>query len=408
VGYRLIIQIAWRYLKSKKTTQAINIITWISVVGMAIGTAALMLILSVFNGFEHLLSGMLSTFNPDLKVSLVEGKFADKNEIDIVALSKIKGIDGISFTIEETSFFEYDGSQEVGLIKGVDSAFVKVTGLDSSIVDGKFIYNNKTTYGLIGSGMNSKLSVNSANEFAWITAYMPSKNNAGPIDKGFNSMQIYPSGVFSVGGDIDMQYVIVDFEAANQLLGLEKNFSAIEINFGVDIPAEDIQSNIAKVLGPKYRIKNKYQQDEAFLKIMNIEKWISYLIACLTLLIIAFNMVGSLWMLVLEKKKDIAILKSMGMTDDHVKNIFLMLGIMITFIGLIIGLILAWVLYLLQKSYGLISIPEGFMIDAYPIEWRFGDMFVVSCTVLCIGFFASLLPAYRAARIKRIAQTVNG
>ncbi|MBK9735405.1 MAG: ABC transporter permease [Saprospiraceae bacterium] len=396
---KLIFTIAIRYLFGKKTTNAINIITWISIVGMSIGTAALVLILSVFNGFESLLSGMLNTFNPDIKVCLAEGKYISMDSIDRPDLMQIKGIELISFTLEETSFFEYKGSQEVGIIKGVETNFLKTTGLDSSIVTGEAKLGSDVPYALLGSGMNTKLSINPSDGFTAIKVYMPSKISKGPLDKDFNTLQFYPSGSFSVGSDVDMQYVIVDFEAANELLELDNHFSSIEIKLTSGASESNVIDALKTELGKKFIIKNRYQQDEGFLKIMNIEKWISYLIACLTLLIIAFNLVGSLWMIVLEKKKDIAILKSMGLTKTAIKAIFLSLGLLVSFIGLGAGFILSLIMYWLQKTYGLISIPDGFLIDAYPIELRWIDFIIVTCTVMTIGYVASLLPSIRGGQV---------
>ncbi|MGB4837613.1 MAG: FtsX-like permease family protein [Saprospiraceae bacterium] len=396
---KLLLTIAFRYLFGKKTTNAINIITWISIIGMSIGTAALILILSVFNGFESLLSDMLSNFNPDIKVTLYEGKYISRDSVNGDDIRKIPGVERIAFTLEETSFFEYKGSQEVGIIKGVDQDFMKVTGLDTSLISGAAKFGEDIEYAVLGSGMNTKLSVNPSDGFTPVTAYMPSDDDKGPLAKPFNSLQFYSSGIFSVGSDVDMQYVLANYHAVNALLNLENNFSAIEIKVQANASEKTIMSSLKNMLGEKFKISNRYQQDEGFLKIMNIEKWISYLIACLTLLIIAFNLVGSLWMIVLEKKKDIAILKSMGLTNDGIKRIFLILGLLISVIGLIVGFVLSVILYWLQKQYGLISIPDGFLIDAYPIEMRWGDFFIVTVTVMVIGYLASLLPSLRAGQV---------
>lgn len=397
---KLYFKIAVRYLFGKKTTNAINVITWISILGMSIGTAALILILSVFNGFESLLTGMLSNFNPDVKVTLVQRKYISMDSVDVKALVSIPGVEKLAFTIEETSFFDYKGSQEVGIIKGVDQNFMKVTGLDTSLLSGAAKFGLDVEYGLIGSGMTTKLSVNPSDGFTQVMAYMPSRKSKGPlVAKEFNSYGFYPSGVFSVGSDVDMQYILVNFDAVNTMLGLENHFSAIEFKIDEAVGEKKVMKELEKILGPMYKVSNRYQQDESFLKIMNIEKWISYLIACLTLLIIAFNLVGSLWMIVLEKKKDIAILKSMGLTTAGIRWIFLTLGLLISLIGMGVGFFLGILLYWLQKDYGLISIPEGFLIDAYPIEMRWMDFVVVTTTVLLIGYLASLLPSYRAGQI---------
>jgi len=391
--------LAFRYLVGKKNTNAINIITWVSIIGMSVGTAALILILSVFNGFESLLSGMLSNFNPDLKISLVEGKYADKDSVNIQKIKEIKGIAAISFAIEETAFFDYKGSQEVGMLKGVDLTFLKVTGLDTALISGKSKLGEKTEYGILGSGMNTKLAVNHMDGFTPITAYVPNIKARGPLSKEFNALSFYPSGTFAVGSDIDMQYVILNYEAVNAVLNLENKFTSLEIKLEDKSYEKAVISSLQSILGDKFYIKNRYKQDESFLKIMNIEKWISYLIACLTLIIIAFNLVGSLWMIVLEKKKDIAILKSLGLTTNAIQKVFLLLGLLITFIGMMMGFGMGLVLYYLQKEYGLISIPDGFLIDAYPIELRSIDFILVMLTVMVIGYLASLLPSYRARKV---------
>lgn len=396
---KIFLYIGSRYLFSKKTTHAINIITWISVVGMSIGTAALILILSVFNGFESLLAGMLDNFNPDVKVTLIEGKHLSKDSIDLEGLKNIQGIKHLSFTIEETSFFNYNTSQEVGIIKGVDDNFLKVSRLDTAIILGDAQFGEDVEYGVLGTIMNTKLSVNPMDGFTPVTAYMPSQTNRGPLDKGFNTLTFYPSGVFSIGSDVDAQYILVSFDAVNRLLDLENHFSAIEIGLSPEASEKNVVRDLQSVLGPRFKISNRYQQDEGFLRIMNIEKWISYLIACLTMLIIAFNLVGSLWMIVLEKKKDIAILRSMGMTRSDIRSIFLSVGLLVTLIGLVAGFIMGLLFYLMQREFGFISFPAGSIVSSYPIELRWIDFFSVTLTVVLIGVLASWLPSRRAGQL---------
>lgn len=396
---KIFLYIGSRYLFSKKTTHAINIITWISIVGMSIGTAALILILSVFNGFESLLAGMLDNFNPDLKVTLVEGKHISRDSVDMAGLNNIKGIAHMSFTLEETSFFNYNTSQEVGIIKGVDENFLKVSRLDTAIILGDALFNEDVEYGVLGTIMNTKLSVNPMDGFTPITAYMPSQTVRGPLDKGFNTLTFYPSGVFSIGSDVDAQYILVSLDAVNRLMDLENHFSAIEIGLSPGASEKDVVSELRSILGPAFKISNRYQQDEGFLRIMNIEKWISYLIACLTMLIIAFNLVGSLWMIVLEKKKDIAILRSMGMTRSEIRAIFLSVGLLVTLIGLLAGFILGLLFYVMQREFGFISFPAGSIVSSYPIELRWIDFVSVTLTVVLIGVLASWLPSRRAGQL---------
>lgn len=397
---QLIPVIAKRYLLGKKSTNVIHLITWISVLGMAVGSAALILILSVFNGFESLLSGLLNAFHPDIKVELAEGKFYN---IDSLPLDKIKKIDGvaqISLTLEETSFFEYNGSQEVGILKGVDDQYNAVNNFDSTLIQGELkIKDSSVVYGVLGATMNTKLSVNPYELFTPVTAYMPGKKNTGIPGKEFKSMAIYPSGIFSVGNEVDAQYIIIGLGYMNDLMGVRNQCSAIEIKLQSKNKEKAVMSALSELLGTSFTVKNKAMQDDGFFKIMNIEKWVSYLIACLTMLIIAFNLVGSLWMIVLEKKKDISVLKSIGMTSNDIRKIFLSIGLYVALAGLAAGFIIALIFYSVQTNYGIISIPDGFIIDAYPIELKWTDFIIVSATVLVIGIAAAWLPAQRAASV---------
>lgn len=392
-------EIAKRYLFGKKSTNAINLITGISVLGMSIGTAALILILSVFNGFESLLSGLLNDFNPDLKVSPIDGKYFETSDEDLKKLKEIDGVQTISKTVEEIAFYEYDNVQEVGVIKGVDELFSTVTRIDSTIRKGSFVLKeDNISYGVLGMGLANKLGVNFSDAITPIKVYMPLRKKKGPLAKDFKYKMIYPSGAFSVQSDNDFSHLICSYEFASKLLETKNKVSALE--FKIDPSKEkEIIDSVLGIMGEGFETKNRYQQDEAFLKIMNIEKWVSYLIACLTLFIIAFNLIGALWMIVLEKREDISILRALGYTSKGIRNLFVIEGVLICGLGLFMGIVLALLLYVLQKYFGLISIPEGFIIDAYPIEIKWKDFLVVSITVLLLGFFASMLPARRAAQV---------
>lgn len=393
-------QIAKRYLFGKKSTNAINLITWISIIGMAIGAAALILILSVFNGFEGILANLLKSYNPDLKIKPDKGAFF---EVDEEMLNKIRGIDGVmqvSRVIEEVVLFEYDGSQEAGYIKGVDADYSQVTEIESTIIRGKYeLYDEMQNFAVIGNGMFNKLSINASDALTPITVYMPNKGNIGPLGEQFKLQDIYPSGVFTVSGEEDGQYIIVDIEVVEALLSKQGIASAFEIKLQNKASEKTIRSSLAQILGPGAVIKNRYEQDETFLRIMNIEKWVSYLIAVLTITIIAFNLVGSLWMIVLDKKKDISILRSMGMRTPSIKNIFKTIGLMVGAVGLIFGIGISLILYVLQKRFDLVSVPDGFLIDAYPIELRWIDFCIVFVTVITISYLASILPAVRAGKV---------
>jgi len=397
------VEIARRYLVGKKSTNAINYITWMSVLGIAIGTAALILILSVFNGFQTFISSMYNSFNPDLKVVTYEGKYFQVDSVAMVEIRALPGVVAVSEIIQEVAIFDYKDIQKPGIIKGVDTHYKAVTGMDSTLTRGRYLLDEGTVnYGLVGRVMSVNLSINPSDKLTPLTVYMPLRERKGlmsAMGKNFKSLPLYPSGVFTVGGDADAQYVLASRKFVARLLDKDDEVSSLEIKLDASADEKSIRASIDRLTGGTLLIKNRYEQDATFLKIMNIEKWISYAIATLILLIIAFNMVGSLWMMVLEKRKDIAILRSMGYDTNRIRSIFIWEGMLITIAGVVIGIVVALALYVAQKQYGIVGIPDGFMIDAYPIEIRLTDFVIIVVTVLSIGALASLLPALRAGQV---------
>ena len=258
----------------------------------------------------------------------------------------------MSKTIEETALFEYKDAQEVGTIKGVDSEYHNATDIYTTVKRGDYILKEgNINYAVIGAGMRTKLGVNFNDVITPISIHMPLRKKIGLISNPFKTLEVYPSGVFSVQSEADLQYIISNYEFVNKLLSYENKTSALELRLQEDYDEDEIRSSIKALMGPGYVIKNSYQQNEAYLKIMNIEKWVSYLIASLTMVMIAFNMVGCLWMIVLDKRKDISILKSMGMTVRQIKEIFIAEGMLIGMVGVFIGTALALFMYFLQKQF---------------------------------------------------------
>jgi lipoprotein-releasing system permease protein len=391
--------IARRYLFGKKSINAINIITGISVLGITIGTAALILILSVFNGFESLITSYFNAFNPEIKMLPATGKnFVYSKEMK----EKLDSLDGIlaySKVLEEVVMFRYDGIQDFGVIKGVDEEFNTVNQIDSTLRRGAFKLNSgDIKYGIVGSGLANKLSINTENSFTPIQVYIPKRKSSGPLDNYFLQTNVYPSGIFAVQNETDFKYVVTDLDVVQYLLQEKKAYSAIEIK--TDGRVEAIKKELEKTFGNAYVFKDRFEQDEVFMKIMNMEKWISYLIVSLTLFLVAFNMIGTLWMIVLDKKKDISTLKAMGATNFLIRKIFILEGVLIAFLGLLLGIIIALIFYFLQKQYGIVGIPDGFVINAYPIRIEWLDFVVVSLTVLFIGLIISIAPAWKAGEIK--------
>ncbi|MDX1665621.1 MAG: FtsX-like permease family protein [Saprospiraceae bacterium] len=394
------VRVARRYLFAKRSTNAINIIAGIAVFAISIGAAALILVLSVFNGFEDLITEMYSSFDPDVKVSPVRGKTFPVDSVFLAQLHEIEGVSEISQTLEEVAFFEYDNNQDFGTLKGVDQHFRSVTGIDSTVREGVYqLSDGARPLAVMGLGMRNKLGVNVNDLFTGISVYMPKRERVGPFEQPFRTRLLYPAGTFVIQQEFNNQYILSPIDFARNLLGLDQEVSALEIRLTPGTDAGQAVGAISRLLGPDYRVEDRYQQEESFLKLMKVEKWLSYAIVSLMMLLVAFNMIGALWMIVLEKRRDIAIMKSMGATGKTIRNIFLNQGLMLCFLGLLSGFILALLVYGAQKGFGLIEIPGDFIVDAYPISMRLTDFLVVALTVLLIGLLASLPAAMKARRI---------
>jgi len=394
--------IAKRYLFSKKSTNAINVITGISVFGLSIGTAVMILLLSVFNGLEDLLTGFFNNYNPDVKVLPVKGKSFSPDSTQIAELEKIDGVLKVAKTLEEIAIFEYDGAQKiVGVIKGVDENFNKVNTIDTIIQEGKYSFNQDgRNMAVIGGGVARKLSVNIDDFLTPITIYMAKRKKVSPTQKPFRKLPVYPSGVFVANQeDLDNEYIFTSLKFAEKLLNQKNKVSSLEVKLD---PETDIKTTIAamqSVMGDKFKLLNRYEQDETYFSVLKLEKRLAYILLSFAIILVAFNMVGALWVVVLDKKQDIAILKSMGTDSSQIRNIFLINGLLMSGLGLIIGMALALILYYIHQTWGIIMMPPGSIIDIYPTAIRFPDFVLTAITVLVIGFLASWSPAKKAAGI---------
>ena len=398
--------IAKRYIFSKKSTNAINVISGISVFGIAVGTTVMILLFSVFNGLEDLLTGFFNTYNPDLKVLPISGKTFSRDSIDLVSLEKIDGVLYVSKTLEEVAFFEYDNDQASGIIKGVDENFSKVNQIDTIIREGEYLLKRgDRNLAVVGAGVRRKLSLNIDDPLTPITIYSAKRKKLSPTAKPFKKVSIFASGVFAAyQEDLDNRYMYTSLEFTENLLGLSNRLSALEIKLTPDADLDNTVASIQNLLGNQFEIKDRYQQEETYFNVLNMEKWLAFALISFALILVAFNMVGALWVIVLDKKKDIAILKSMGAENGQIRNIFLFNGLLLTLLGLFIGIILSVVLYVIHQKWGIVTMPPGSIIDIYPASLRFPDFIVVSITVLIVGFLASWGPSQRASKISTIFQ----
>ncbi|MFK7797848.1 MAG: FtsX-like permease family protein [Aureispira sp.] len=404
---------ARRYIFSKKSTNAINIISGIAVLGIAIGSMALIIILSVFNGFEGFLSGLIGSFKPDVQITASAGKVFVPDDSTLYRLQNIDGVLAVSKTLEEIALFEYEGVQNIGHIKGVDEYYQQVTAIDTCLKSNQkyrvYEATTQTHFAIIGAALEYTLDIHVGQVFNKpMIVYMPKrtgKASTNPTKKPFKKRQVYPAAIYAIQQSEYDNYTITNLPFVQDLTSYKNGeISALELRLDPQKNNHQTLTAIKELLGDDFVVKNRYQQDEALYNITQLEKYVAYLIFAFTLVLVAFNMVGALWMLVLDKKKDIATLKALGGTDQLVRRIFLAEGFLLSFIGLLVGCIMAVILCVLQQEYGFVRLSGSgeFIIDAYPVEMRWNDFILIIATVLGIGTVAAWIPAQRAAKIDQI------
>jgi lipoprotein-releasing system permease protein len=390
--------IARRYLLAKKSQNVINIISAISVVGVATGTMALIVILSVFNGFDSLIKSLFSIFDPELEISLVEGKtFIVEGDDRFEAVRNHPGVAHFTEVLEENTLLMYGDRQHIAVMKGVSENYPRQSGLEDMIVEGNFRlrgdYDNE--FAVIGLGMANMLGIG-LNFVTPLEVYVPRRTASLTIvpEQAFNRRLIFPSGVFSVEQEFDMNHFIVPISFARDLLEYDRHVTSVELGLYALFRESVVMEELQEILGDGFRVRNRYQQHEWLYRVMESEKWAIFLILTFILLVASFNIIGSITMLIIEKKKDIAVLKSMGAGEGLIRKIFLFEGWMISAVGAFAGLLLGFIISYAQMQYGIIKLYGAgtFIIDAYPVELRSMDFLYVLLTVLAIGFFAALLP----------------
>ncbi|HLG34593.1 MAG TPA: FtsX-like permease family protein [Bacteroidia bacterium] len=395
--------IAKKYFFSRKSPRAVNIISIISVIAVAFGTSALIIVLSVFNGFETLVKSLYNSFDPDIKITSAEGKTFSS---DIVSSEKLKKIQGVNFVvpvIEENALIRYHDKQYIATIKGVTSDFTKMSGLDTMMTDGQMLLQNgDTNFAVVGSGIAYNLNLNIGDFQPHLDVFVPRREVQVSLstEEAFNRGFIMPAGIFSIQQDFDTKYILVPLRFAHEMTGYEKNITALEIGLKPDADKEKTQAEIKTHLGNNFLVRDRFQQHELLYKIMRSEKWAVYLILTLILIIAIFNLAGSLTMLILSKQKDISVLQSMGAPVSLIRKIFLGDGMMITFSGAAIGIVLGWFICWLQLRYGFVPLGSSgsFVISRYPVEMQLPDFIYVLLTVLAIGFAAAWYPTLKVIR----------
>lgn len=394
---RLPFYIARRYLFAKKSHNAINIITLVSSVAVMVGTMALVVVLSVFNGFEKLILNLFNAFNPDIEITLAEGKTFSLEEFPADALLNIPGVASFSEILDETALITYRERQHLVTMRGVSPEYERITGLDTLMIEGEYVLQEgDADFFIIGQGVAYMLAANINDFLNPLHIYVPRRGRIVSLQpaQAFNASSNYASGIFAVHTELDMEYVLVPLRLARRLLEYETEVTALAVALSPGANPARVQAEIAALTGPGYQVRNPLQQQALVYKIMQSERWAIFLILSFILVIAAFNVIGSLTMLVIEKKSDIRTLHSMGASRSTIRRIFLLEGLMISLGGAIGGLLLGGLVCWVQMRFGLIGIQaEGtYIIDAYPVAIKATDFIMVAATVCGIGLLATILP----------------
>ncbi len=393
---------AWRYFNAKKSTNAINIIAWISITAFTFGTAVLILVLSVFNGFEGLVKSLYSSFYTDLKIFPIQGKVLTLTEDQLRKIKSVKGINVVSLLVEEKALLQNGPHQSIVSLKGVDSNYQNVSGVSKNLINGRFELGNESQpMVVLGAGIENALAIQSDRNVLPILVHIPKKIKGMnlQLSENISTGAVFTSGAFSIQSDFDNKYAITNLSFVKQMLGLQKDeFTAVEISVSNIDLTEKLQKNIAELLGENYLVQTKFQQNQDLYSIMQAEKWVIYAVLCLILIIAAFNMIGTLTMLVLEKKKDISVLHALGGSNYFIQKIFLTAGVLLAIIGGIMGMLLALIMAWLQVTFKLIPLQGGsFLIDHFPVQLQLVDFLLVGVTIFVIAILASWIPSKKAA-----------
>ncbi len=357
---------------------------------------ALIVILSVFNGFDNVVKSLINSFNPDIKITLAEGKTFSSDKALINRIKEIKGVTEVAEILEDRALLRYDEKQTIAIVKGVSPEYKAVSGIDSMIVEGTFtLFSQNYPFAVVGKGIDIFLNIilNSPRQMG---IYVPKRSGKVSFEpeKAVNRRFLNISGVFLIEQDFDTKYIFVPLSFAQELFEYPNKINALEIKLNPKSNHQLIQQNIQQVLGKNFLVQNRYQQNEVFYKTMQMEKWAIFLILVFILIIASFNIIGTLTMLILEKKTDIHTLSNIGATEKLINQIFLLEGWLVSIIGAVLGLISGLIICWLQAKFELIKLQGSgtFIIDAYPVLVKPVDVLLTTVAVILIGFLTAWFP----------------
>lgn len=391
---------AWRYFKAKKSTNAINIIAWTSIVAIIFGTASLIIVLSVFNGFEGLVKSLYSSFYTDLKLTPATGKTMTVSPAQLEALRSVPGVRTFSAVLEEKALVQNGDFQTVVYLKGVDEQYRYTTGVADHLIGGSYDLGDTSMPKLIlGAGLENALGINNRDLYL-LRIYLPRKGQTEQINllEDISSSDAKSSAGFLIQQDFDNKYGITNLAFLQGALGQGADtYSGIEITLHKDASVSALKKKVQALFGKGYRVQNRYEQNRSLYAVMNVERWAIYGIFCLIMIVAAFNMIGALTMLVLEKRKDISVLHALGAQKGFIQRVFLSEGLLLALIGGGIGMLLALLVTWLQMKYHLVPLGGSFLISYFPVKLRLWDFLLIGGTVYVIALIASWIPARKAA-----------
>ncbi len=400
----MILRIAWRYFKSKKNIQAITVISWVAVTAIAVATASLVIVLSIFNGFEGLVKDLYSSFYPDIRITHANTALFQLDSSTRNRIREVSGVQAISGVIETNAHLLYNQARTNATVKGVDNDYPDVSGLSESIMRGKYDLGDTDNPRLVlGAGVEYQLALESDRSLFPVTIYFPRKGTVSinPME-AVSVANIYPTGTFGIQKDFDNRYAITNIDIVQQMLGVsQQHYSALELRLIKGSDEAGVMQSISSILGESFLVENRYRQNKSLFAVMQLEKWVIYGVLTLILVLASFTMVGALTMLVLEKQQDIQILKAMGATTKVVFLIFLTEGGILALTGGAIGTLLAFLFCYLQVNLKIIPLHGAFVIDYYPVKIVGMDILLIFITILLIALFASWVPSYKASKSNR-------
>ena len=402
---RLPLFIANRYLLAKKSHNLINIITWISILGISVGSFALIVVLSAFNGLEKVISSMNNRLTPDLQIATVKGKTIDLTTFPLGQLKDIQGVDYVIPTITEDALFRANEKQHIGQVKGVGLEYQQIDRLNEVVFgDTDLVLSDEDEhyFAVPGAGVAWYLGINAYNPYAMVRVYVPKRGNASlmSLENSFNSDVLTVQSVFSTEQEQDEKMVLVPFDWLSELLEYEDKANNVELFLAPNADINKVKKTVTFFIGDDYVVKNQQEQQETLYKIMRSEKWAVYVILTFILILATFNVVGSLSMLMIDKRKDTEILKAMGADNRLIQRVFMNEGLLISVAGGLIGLLLGVILVLLQQQFGFVKFGTGgnYVVDTYPVLLKLKDVLLIFATILVVGCTSAFLTVRHAMR----------